>query len=117
MRLNGWQRIGLVLTICWIVGGGLWVNGMVIDAMGANVRSELQRCLDARSIQPDGTVPKDTDWGLCTRRFDAEFIPAVANHWTYAIVYTLVPIPLAWGLVYALAGLGRWIAVGFRQSA
>jgi hypothetical protein len=65
MHLNGWQRIGIVASVCWFIGGGLWINGLVIDALGASARDDYRRCLDARSIQPDGTVPKDTDWGPC----------------------------------------------------
>ena len=26
MRLNGWQRIGVIASVCWAIGGGLWIN-------------------------------------------------------------------------------------------
>jgi hypothetical protein len=116
MRLGGWQRIGVVLTALWIVAGGLWVNSLVIEQMGAGVTAGLSACLAARSIQPDGSIPKDTDWGPCNRRFDQEWPKAVSGHWTYAIIGTLVPIPVAWGFVYAMAALFRWVAAGFRQK-
>lgn len=113
LRLNGWQRIGIILTVCWVIGGGLWINGQVIDGLSAAVRGEQRRCIEARSIQPDGTVPKDTDWGPCFERFEAAFPAAVTNHWLYAAAYTLIPIPIVWLIVYAIIGLWRWVRRGF----
>src|SRR5258705_3598327 len=99
MRLNGWQRIGFVGTICWIVGGGLWINSQVIDGLGAPVVAEYRNCLASRSVQSDGSVPKDTDWGPCTARFNRDYGPAVAEHWFNAAILTFVPVPLAWPAV------------------
>ena len=115
MHLNGWQRIGVVASICWFVVGGLWINGLVIDGLGAPARYEFNRCLVARSIQPDGTVPKDTDWGPCEERFSAAFVAATADHWFYAAAYALIPIPIVWLLVYGLVALFRWIRAGFAR--
>lgn len=94
MRLNGWQRIGVVVSVCWFVVGGLWINSAVIDDLGRPAVAEHRRCLDAHSIQPDGTIPADTDWGPCTKRFMAAFPSAVADHWLYAVPYTLIPFQL-----------------------
>jgi hypothetical protein len=113
MRLNGWQKIGVVVSVCWFIGGGLWINGIVMDELGAPAVAEHRRCLAARSIQPDGMIPKDTDWGPCSERFTGAFSAAVAGHWYYAVAYTLIPIPIVWLIVYALVGLTRWIRAGF----
>jgi hypothetical protein len=113
MRLNGWQRIGVVLSVCWFIGGGLWIGGQVMDDLSFTVRAEHRRCLAARSIQPDGTVPKDTDWGPCSERFLRDFPVAVADHWYYTAAYALIPIPIAWIFVWGVVGIGRWIRNGF----
>lgn len=116
MRLNGWQRIGVVASICWFIGGGLWINGIVIDELTAPVEADLKRCLESRSIQPDGSIPKDTDWGPCNQKFSRDFVPAVANHWYYAAAYTLIPIPIVWLMIYGLVVMGRWIKDGFKAA-
>jgi hypothetical protein len=116
MRLNGWQRIGIVASVCWFIGGGLWISGLVMDQETYAVREKYRRCLDARSIQPDGTIPQDTDWGPCVRAFDRDWGPAVAGHWTDTILFTLLPIPIVWLIVYGLVGLARWIKAGFTPS-
>jgi hypothetical protein len=116
MRLNGWQRIGLVGTICWIIGGGFWINSQAINDLGAPVVAKYRICLESRSVRPNGSVPQDTDWGPCTARFERDFGPAVADHWFYAAVFTLVPIPFVWLAVFFLAATGQWIRAGFKKS-
>jgi hypothetical protein len=113
MRLNGWQRIGIVASVCWFVVGGFWINSLVINGLGASVKTEYRHCLDRHSFQPDGSVPADTDWGPCDKKFEADWSAAVADHWSYAAAYTLIPIPIAWLVVYGLVALVRWIKAGF----
>ena len=113
MRLTGWQRIGIVATVCWFIGGGLWINNEVINWMTSDVSAELRRCLAARSIQPDGTIPKETDWKPCNEAFFRDYVAAASGHWYIAAAYTLLPIPLFWLLGWGIIALGRWIRVGF----
>jgi len=115
MRLNGWQRIGVVLSIVWILVGGFWGNSIALDALGGPVLTTYRHCLETRSIQPDGTVPKDTDWGPCNVAFQRDWPDAVKNHWWYAAGFAFIPIPIAWLIVYALVALFRWIGAGFKK--
>jgi hypothetical protein len=112
LRLNGWQRIGIVLSVLWFVIGGLWINSLVLDSMGASAMAEHRRCLDAVTA-----VPNDSSWDeACGKKFRATYSTAVADHWTYAVVYTLIPIPIVWLLVYGVVVLVRWIGAGFALS-
>jgi hypothetical protein len=113
VRLNGWQRIGVVASFCWFIGGGLWINGFVIDDLTAPVTAEFRRCLESRSIQPDGNIPVNSDWGPCFEKFGSDYTSAVANHWYYAATFTLIPIPTVWLIIYGLVALARRIKAGF----
>ena len=42
--------------------------------------------------------------------------PAVTGHWKYAIALALIPIPIAWLIVYGFVALGRWIRAGFKLT-
>jgi hypothetical protein len=117
MRLNWWQRIGIIASICWFVIGGFWINVAVIEGLGASVHADLIRCIDSHSIQLDGTVPKDTDLGPCDRKFLADIRVATADHWYYAAAFTLIPILLVWLFVYGLVGLVRRIKASFTPTA
>jgi hypothetical protein len=99
MHLNGWQRIGIVASVCWIIVGFPWINIQVIDDLARPVSAELARCLDARSVQPNGTVPKDTDWGPCMTKHDRDWEltvkPRWAEHYWWTALYTLPPSRLS----------------------
>jgi hypothetical protein len=107
MRLNGWQRIGIVASVCWVIGGGLWTMGRITDVATFPSKAELHRCMS----------DSQSDMKVCEARFDRDFnaaMNAAANHfWQTVAINTLVPIPIAWLIVYGLVGLVRWIKAGF----
>lgn len=113
MRLNGWQRLGVVASVAWAIGGGLWINSLVVRSMAVNVNGRYRSCLDARSIQPGGSVPSITDWEPCITEFMHDFPLAVANHWLYAAAYTALSIVVAWLVSHCLVAVGRWVRAGF----
>lgn len=100
--LNGWQRLGVVASIAWALGGGYWGNDMGIHG-GDYVVSAYSTCLETSG---GNDVP-------CTRAFNRDFPEAVKYHWAEAAVTGLVPIPFGWLLAYGSIGLWRWIARGF----
>jgi hypothetical protein len=105
----GLKRIGIILSVLWVVIGGLWVRGKVLDDMGFLAKLELHNCT---TLHPD-----DTD--QCYAKFDAMWqhdVPAVWLNINTAI-WTFVPLLLAWVLFYIIARLTRWVAAGFRQDA
>lgn len=119
MSLNGWHRIGVILIVLWCVVGGLRIRSLVISDTGASASSELGRCLEARSVQPDGRVPADTDWGPCDKKFYADWKRDVQDRWiegvAYTAAYTFIPIPILWLLVSGLTAVVRWVRAGFAQ--
>jgi hypothetical protein len=117
MRLNGWQRIGVVLSVLWVIVGGFWTRGIVIESQSEFARTRYRACLASHSIQPDGSVPADTDWSQCDRQHAIDWQRDVTDHWDgingLNAAFTLGPLLIAWLLVYALVGLTRWIMAGF----
>jgi hypothetical protein len=59
-KLNGWHRLGVILSVLWIIGGGLWATHQ-----------------QAASESPEYS---DTQASLCRRDFtDADQISACEN--------------------------------------
>jgi hypothetical protein len=108
----GWYRVGILASVVWAIGGGIWGNSVGI-AKAHWVIAAYKECLEQRSIQPDGSVPSDTDWTPCTLRFNRDYKAAVADHWLYAAMFGLVPILLGWLGV----PLVNWIRAGFAVRA
>lgn len=99
IKLNAWQWIGIVLSIVWAIGGGLWGNDLGLQ-QGEPVVGRLVRCYETHSIR----------WmGWCYPEFERDYAEAIKYHWHYAVIVALVPTLLAWLIVYGFVGLWRRI--------
>jgi|GraSoiStandDraft_47_1057283.scaffolds.fasta_scaffold277881_2 hypothetical protein len=117
MRLNGWQRIGLVTSIVWFIAGGLWGNKIALDEAGARTSLQLDACVAENKRRHGEYGPHEQVWTPCWDQFGANFMRNAEGHWMFAALFALVPLPIAWLLAYALVRLVRWIRAGFKPSA
>lgn len=101
-RLNGWQRIGAVLSVLWALVGFFWGNEIGLHE-GDWAEQAERICSEARNA----------DLNACMVQFDKDWTQAIKYHWDYAFILSLVPIPLAWFLAYGIVRLTRWIRAGF----
>jgi hypothetical protein len=115
MRLNGWQRIGIVLSITWFFVGGFWGNKIALDEAGARTSSQLDACVAENKLRFGEYGPYDQVWTPCWNQFRTNFMRNAEGHWWAALVAATVPIPIAWLLAYAFAYLTRWIRAGFKR--
>jgi hypothetical protein len=104
MRLNGWQRIGIVASVLWVIGGGIWGNSLGL-APGEYVAQAYEQCL----------LSSYSDREACSARFERDWPEAIKYHWHLAAAFAFLPIPLAWLAVGGLVILVRWIRAGFTQ--
>ena len=84
-RLSGWQRIGIVLSVVWLLVGNLWVHHILSERDEA-----YQTCLAA----------------MTGRLFHCEPLQQIKRD---TLFFTYVPVPLAWLLVYIIVSTVRWI--------
>jgi hypothetical protein len=107
----GLKRIGIILSVLWVVVGGVWTRTVIGDFLTAGARSQLDWCLKYSS--------KDKD---CDAEFYDNFQRDVTEGGIGGIniqnaIFTFGPLLLAWVLFYIIARLTRWVAAGFRQDA
>ena len=105
-RLNGWQRIGIVLSMLWAVLGGLWGSHVATQEALAIPLAHYKSCIS----QPD------YDDDECSAAFDEEYAVGVRGHWVFAAMAALIPIPVVWLLVYILVWTVRWMRRGLQAS-
>jgi uncharacterized membrane protein len=105
MRLNGWQRLGIVASVIWIFVGGFLGNSLGIHE-GDWAVSMYKLCLHA-----------SPDWNTCSKIFDRDYVEAVQYHWYYAAILAFVPIPIAWLVGWGFVALVRWVRSGFKPSS
>ncbi len=109
LRVGGWQRLGIVLSLLWIVGSGLAV--IVIDSnrdMRAAVAS-LDACL---RISPHDT-------GGCQKEMDnelTEYRASTREDWKSELpLFGFEPVFLGWLFAYITVWIVRWVRAGFQR--
>ena len=101
-RLNGWQRIGIIVSILWALGGGFWGNEI-----------GLHQGDFAVTVERDCSEAPNANFAACEAQFDKDWSEAIKYHWYYAAFLGLVPIPLGWLSIYGVVGLVKWVRKGF----
>lgn len=106
-HLNGWQRIGVALTIVWIVCAGTFfgIKNNQIAHNSANVIFDL--CITTTS-NPDADRQKQ-----CKSEREEFYENTISESLTGVAFVTLVPVPVFWILGYLLTITFRWIKRGF----
>jgi hypothetical protein len=99
-HLNGWQRIGIVLSVVWAIG--IWWSLYV-----APIVKSYSRCEN---------LPALKGFETCWHMVDVQRASQLSYMGLVIAVAALLPIPIAWLIVYGLIGLVRWIRVGFKRG-
>ena len=124
MRLNGWQRIGVVASVAWAVAGLCW--GYSIGSHeGDYTRDYFERCKDTayNEFRNQSHTPKsamktlESDLATCRIDENKRHEQATSNQIPYALMMGLLPIPLGWFGVYGGLALIRWVRKGFAETS
>lgn len=94
MRLSGWQRVGIAVSVVWLLAGGYWGNSAGLHKGDFAVR-QFRMCME-NSPSPGNAS------GACLDQFVKDYTGAIKDHWRDALQVGLVPIPIAWLLAIGL---------------
>lgn len=103
-KLNGWKRIGIIASVVWILGAGIYTFVSIKDDDVKYAQTQRKYCLAEALIS-----------GECNKR-EADYLASVAYVPIEAAVsVALIPVPLGWGFVYLVLFLVRWVTRGFMK--
>jgi broad specificity phosphatase PhoE len=108
--MRGWRRIGVVLSVFWFVGFGLWLRHADVDRAWKIAGYDI--CLS-----PD--IYDDAErYYVCSDRAHRTFEDLVASSpWWMDVVAAALSVGALWFLAWIAVVVGRWVAVGFRPQA
>lgn len=121
-RLNGWQRIGVVASFVWAIGGAFWGFSVGYNEYGLSVdyyqcTAGAQNWFENQDQYPNSRRytrdDLERDLGKCAAENLNAQKEASLSGALYAVLLALLPIPLGWLAVYKLIALLRWIREGF----
>jgi hypothetical protein len=130
-RLGGWTRIGIIISVVWILGAGIYIYNVAVNRGLSEARqicfewenaaptgipeTEWDREGRPLHLTPDQAVARDRQIEECYKKQIArEPSPRKAALITSAI-FTFVPLALGWGFVYLILFLVNWVKRGFMQ--
>ena len=96
-RLNGWQRIGIVLSVVWMIVGGAWGWRHANDKVDADFKLCITQIQTASDVQ------------ACRAKRAEALVP----RWFGAAVVALAPITVVWLFIYGFVRLVRRIRRAF----
>jgi hypothetical protein len=112
MKLSGWKRIGIIASAVWVV----WSYNHTFDHL-ESVSSSIavdreMRCLSAHPDEFDKYFPLCDAAGETNGQMQQRQKERHHNE-VAATAEALVPVPFAWGFVYLVLFLVRWVKRGF----
>jgi hypothetical protein len=104
-RLNGWQRIGIILSVIWFFVGA-WLG---LSALVKPIYTGYRICQELTG----GTYSVDE----CGKQLGQQLAAAEPQKTLYIALFGLAPIPMAWLLGWGIVALLRWVRRGFHPAS
>lgn len=113
--LNGWQRIGVILSVLWFFYGGLSTNAYYTTEAYRKTFASYEMCNAATHYEQnqDKVFEKLEQ---CSKDRDKNYNMWLDGMWFAALIAAVLPIPIAWYLITRLIKLFKWTSAGFKKD-
>jgi hypothetical protein len=92
--MKTWRRMGIALSIVWLLAAGYWANSAGLHK-GDFAVTQFRACI------VNASDPGNAGGG-CVDQFDKDYAQAIKGHLQQGLMAGIVPVLLAWLLVYGL---------------
>ena len=106
-KLNGWQRIGVILSILWVLGAAMHERNGQVDSAVQMAQWDREDCNKSLVIVE------------CVKSLDDKFhgyLSLNSNRLLNIVAIALMPVLLCWLFAWLAIVVYRWIRVGFQRS-
>jgi uncharacterized membrane protein len=105
VRLNGWQQIGALASVVWVLVGPVYLINKDTHHATKQASLAMRACYKAGR--------KD-----CLKVYDTTYAASrdIKPTWSSWAILAFVPMVAAWLVVWGLLALFRWIRAGFRSA-
>ena len=102
MKLNRLQRIGIVISILWVLGAAYYERTSEMDSGQRFLDWSYQTCIESKISTPDSCLAE------MNKNFDIWMKP----NWGNIGFIALGPIPLGWLFVFIIIRVYQWVKAG-----
>ena len=120
MRLNGWQRMGVVISVVWCVSAFWYLSASGMKEVYASAADRYSPCFEgtvARELFPQEPTLHMRTWQQCQVAQYADIERDAHEVHEEAAIVAVVPVPFAWGAIYLVLTLTKWVRRGFEHTA
>jgi hypothetical protein len=111
LKLNGWEKIGIIASLAWILGAGLHTLHAQIRDASKTIASDRVACDSDLSGMTDEAKKKASE--ACNEHAQDALAAATVNARLIAVMVALLPVPVGWGVGY----FGPFLAVWARRGS
>jgi len=113
--MNGWKRIGIIVSVVWFLGGGFYAYDSEIHRAENFVAFTHGLCDNNLKVYKD-LNERDAAFEQCNKGAEDVLTEAISSAPFDGALVGIVPIILGWPIVYLLLFLVRWVKRGFVQE-
>lgn len=119
---SGWKRISVILSVLWMLGAGWYTLVSEDDQWGRINASAHSTCFENAEREEMSENPENVErgkamWTRCEEDRDKHDLIQLKIVRQDAAIAAFVPVPFAWGAVYLILFLVRWVKRGFAGKA
>jgi hypothetical protein len=107
MKLNGWQRVGIVASVVWFLGAYNYELSNSMTTLTRFAADDAERCYSPGGVFFESNVVP------CDATMHAKVLEDLHEMRKEVAIVVAVWIPLAWGFAYLALFLVRWVRRGF----
>ncbi len=104
MRLNGWQRIGLVLSTLWILGASIYERKKQVSAADELFQFKFRLCLE------------EYPGSSCIESVSLQAAMDATANWPDVAFYAFGPVVAGWFVAIVTIKTFHWVADGFSKN-
>ena len=144
MKIKGWQRMGIIASVIWILGAGLYTLSRLSDKdiktagffysqcastrdesnqvhrLECEKKSERAFAVNMTAVFSKCMAPYDKEFwqtdAKCTKESEDYAVNAIPSERLGAAIVAFGPVPVAWGGAYLVIFLTRWVKRGFEST-
>jgi hypothetical protein len=109
MRLNGWQRIEVVLSILWTIGAAIYVRSTQVENANSLFQMEYNACVNHN--QQSTTIKS------CLDKVSFQNAIDVTANWLDVAFFAFAPVIAGWLIAYIALKTFLWVKVGFSKKS
>jgi hypothetical protein len=108
MKFTKLQRIGIILSISWAIGAGIYTHNSDIDRAEDFAKFAYKVCADGKVLH------HDPDLSSCDQERESNLKIWMHGSDSNVAIAALAPIPMGWLAAFILLYIGRAQIIGFR---